>query len=301
MRYLIFSLLWALLCAFSLPHGGTVTSCPLTQPAVAAANGMNAVALCETFSTPSDIDGNNTIVSGYKWYTGAVGLGGPLQWIGTMDWAVASNVLSLNSELISGGFAFMSATTNQISPTVTTVGTTYSPPFYIEYKIAVNQSLAPGGQASGNCGGTTENRVSWPTIWLNDVSLTKAQFTGGSLASNQAEIDVMEFYVGCPTGMGAGVWDTLSNIHIWTSATTIGPDSTNHVTWGSGTWDGVTYHTVGELITATQAKTYFDGTLMQTLDLTSGGLNPAATGNYILIMNPGISWPLKVNYVQIWH
>lgn len=283
---------------FGLPKG-ELASCSLTQPTVAIANGLNTPTLCETFASSADIDSSNTLASGYKWYTGAYGLGGPLQWLAPTDWAVSSNVLSLNNEQISGGFAFMSATTNQISPTVTTVGKTYAPPFYIQYSIAVNQALAPGSQASGNCNGTIENRVSWPTIWLNDVSLTKAQFSSGSLASNEAEIDVMEFYVGCPTGMGSGVWEPLSNIHIWNSATTILTSNTNNVTWGSGTWNGTTFHTVGELVTATNAYTYFDGTLMQTIPLT-GSFSVTATGNYILIMNPGVSWPLKVGYVQVW-
>lgn len=274
-------------------------ACGFIQPAVAVANGLNTSTLCESFISSATIDGSNTFSPGYNWYTGAVGQSGPVQWITPSDWSVASNVLSLNTEAVAGGFAFMSATTTQVTPTVTTVGKTYTPPFYIEYTIAVNQSLAPGTQIQGFCNGVSENTVSWPTIWLNDVNLTGAQFSGGSISANKAEIDVMEFYVGCPSGMGSGVWNTLSNIHIWNTPTTILTSSTNSVTWGSGTWNGTTYHTVGELVTASNAYTYFDGTLEQTIPLT-GSFSVAGTDNYILLMNPGITWPLKVGYVQVW-
>lgn len=284
------------------PTGGLTTSCSLSQPAVAMANGMNKNTLCEDFLSASTIDSGETWDAGYNWYIKvAFGNSTSGAFMGPSDFTVGSSILNLNTQDTAGGFSLFSATTTGYTPTVTTVGKTFTPPFYMEFKIAVNQSLAPGSLGNGDCGSGVVSRYSWPTIWLNDMNLTIAQWGVGAapISSNKAEVDILEFYVGC-SGMGPGTWDPLSNIHIWSSATTIATSDTNMVSWGAGSWDGVTYHTLGELITSTSAKTYFDGTLEQTIDLTMGGLGPAATGDYNIMMNPGVAWPLHVDYVQVW-
>jgi len=288
----------ATLASCSVSRGGAnpcITNGP-AEPSVAAAAGLETLVFWDDFANPATIDGGNTQAPGFNWYgSWTKRAGGKKILVSSANYSVSNSILHLNSETDAGGYALQTWAATGWAPN-TFVGRSFAPPLYYEAKIAVNKSLAPGSVGPGQDG--NPSRFSWPTIWLQDITLMSAILSGGSISQSYGEIDVLEFYVGT-TGMGARVWDQQANVHIWNSTTTISPDSTNHVNWGT-TWDDTTFHTVGVLVTSASAKFYFDGTLMQTISL-AGGMAPAFNSSYVLLINPGYgTWPTHVDYVGLW-
>jgi len=286
----------AALTSCSLWRGSTdrCAADEFAAPSVAVAAGLNHLALCDDFTSDASIDKDATLKPGYNWYTSIMRIDGAQKaHVTATEFTVSNSVLHLNAEEVSGGYALYSAALLTYSPN-SYVGKTYVPPFYLEYRFAVNKSLAPG--SLGIAGSTL--RYSWPSVWLNDITLQFAQFSNGTIPHSYAEIDPLEFYVST-VGMGAGNWQQHSAIHIWDTPTTIDPDNDISVDWGT-TWDDATYHVVGVLVNSTAVYIYFDGALMNIMT-TTGGFAPAFDASYNLIINPGYqNWPIHVDYVQIW-
>lgn len=302
-------LAWLLCSSFGIVPAGGGGGCTseISQPSPASGASLNCLSFYDDFASTNTIDTAATGQPGFNLYPqNYFGIGNT----STGDYSVSNSTLTITNavQTAPGGIGLQTAAPKSVSPNIP-IGYQIKAPFYVEIKFATNKSLAPGSLATGPCGvgGMVGARYSWPTLWMQDVSLLFDQTNQTTTGGNRAEIDLLEFYVGC-NGMTAGTWDQLANIHIWTAWNTIGPDSTHHVSWGS-TWDDMTYHTLGVLVKTAvmgggtgSATWYFDGSQVQQITWASGGsLSPVETSAFDLIMNPGHStWPIHVDYVQVW-
>lgn len=297
------------LCRCASDSGVGAGGCALgvSQPAPASEASLNCLRFYDDFAGGTNtIDTNATGRPGFNWY--------PQNFFRvpatpSSDYDVSDSVLNVNEQPVPGGVGLQSVGPISFMQNES-VGYEVKAPFYIEFKIAVNKSLAPGATGTGGCGvgqKAAVTRYSWPTIWLEDASLLFDQTNQTTTGGNRAEIDVLEFYVGCG-GMAPGTWDQQANIHDWSAWNAIGNDSPHHVNWGS-TWDDTTYHTVGVLVKTAvigggtgSATWYFDGSQMQQITWLEGGaLSSTETSSYDIIMNPGYgTWPIHVSYVQVW-
>ena len=288
----------------------SVLACiPGTPPTVAAANGLNCSTYSMDFSTLSTIDTTNSGNPGFNLY----GLN-PFGYASTpgSDYSIASNVLSLTDTPGPGVGLESVAFINPAAVPATYVGTTFKPPFYIEYTIAANQSLAPGAQKSGivGCGFGVPavNRVAWPAFWLQDVNWTAIQTVQTSDGNPHSEIDAMEFAVNCPGGSGAGTWQIQNNLWVWQGSWTGFGGGTGHSVTPAGPWDGTTQHTEGLLVidTVTGGGTgsviyYHDGAAISTTTFSTNPQKFAVdNANYELLIASGFSWPFRVGPIKVW-
>lgn len=283
-----------------------------TQPAIAAADGFNCLSYYEPYARLTGIDTANTYAHGFgnylrNWYSLTV--------TPSANFTIINDALNI-SDTPTPGLAMESAAPVQsAAPISTFVGrTTYQFPFYWQFEVSVDQSLAPGSQKSDVCGagGPVQARYNWGTLWLTDIANVIGQTNGTNLSSPKTEIDAIEFFVDC-NGLGPGVWQPHMNIIYWGLANPYDFESGNSCLTTPtlpGTWNSVNFHTVG--VEAKRmadnggtgfVKIYVDD--LVTPLVTCSWVNKSAYGiaedaNYMRIVNPGFNWAIKVRNEQWW-
>ena len=284
---------------------GSTGACGAPALAVAAAHGLTRLAFCDDFDSVATIDARASGEPGFNWY--------PQNFWGvpttrSSDYRVESSVLSLLDQSLPSGTGLQTAGPLTYSPP-RYVGRVFTAPFYVQIRFAVSKTAAPGSPGLAGCGaGSAVARYSWPTLWMQDVDLLFHQTSRTDPARSEAEIDGIEFYVGCD-GQGRGNWKIQMNVHEWSGHRIIGADAMNTPDLGAYGFDEGTFHTIAWLVETAHAgggrgsvTWYFDGIqVAQATWLPGAPLSSVERAAFDLIMNPGFrTWPIFIDYVEVW-
>lgn len=291
-------------------------------PPLATYWGFTNTAFSYVPTNTSNIDVNNTQAPGFVWYTADFFTAPPTA---SADISVAGGVLTINSTNASEPWtanpgAYRSrlltagcygGSTCSTSPGY--IGTTFSPGGYYQACFSFDPTVQSGSTSYG-----------WPSFWLQDVAGLLSQTN--QTAAQFAEIDTIEQY---PTG--SGTTEAAISLNDWTNTSGGGFGTLNAFQFhassaelGNPTFNNSTYHCYGTLwvLTTQNAGTgiflrYFDGVRIGGADTTYTATGPASptfqpsnpngtmfvseSGNFDMMLDGSLNWPINVKSVLVKH
>lgn len=290
-----------------LSGASAAAAAPFTpsQPTPANTWGYSTLALWDDFNSTSTIDVNNTLDSGFKWYTRYLQTATITTVIPPTGLSVNGSVLTITPDTTGGWLTTKGCIGTR--PNVTLVGDTLQTQggAYYECRMSYNAAL--------------KQNPWWPAFFTFDNQLTLSLCNSLTFrASGYAELDAME-----------AVWNGSGNPILemtrWTWYSAASQIRNTNYTPNVGTAagnDGL-MHSYG-LLHVPQAlnggtgliQAYFDGVHQAACDITytTAGVSPQENGSTAgwmsclestpigtaIQIGSGNAWPINVDYVMVW-